>query len=174
MYADTSPVQGKANIRRKVTAWLNLLSLPNLLLLLLSRFSHVRLRATPQTGPHQAPLSLGFSREEHWSGLLLPSPLPNLRVRQLTEIVSDTLRMLFWWSSASPSPGRKSRFVYWITTAVNRDFSAGFLALRQQLWRLPLEDLKARVASKRVKNRFELPGPTCCTRYLSFETLGAT
>jgi len=45
------------------------------LLLLLSRFSHVRLCATPQTAAHQAPLSLGFSRQEHWSGLPFPSPM---------------------------------------------------------------------------------------------------
>ena len=46
-----------------------------LLLLLLSRFSHVRLCATPKTAAHQAPLSLGFSRQEHWSGLPFPSPM---------------------------------------------------------------------------------------------------
>ena len=40
-----------------------------LLLLLLIHFSRVRLCATPQTAAHQAPLSLGFSRQEHWSGL---------------------------------------------------------------------------------------------------------
>ena len=45
-----------------------------LLLLLLSRFSHVRLCATPQMAAHQAPPSLGFSRQEHWSGLPFPSP----------------------------------------------------------------------------------------------------
>ena len=45
-----------------------------LLLLLLSRFSRVRLCATPQTEAHQAPLYLGFSRQEYWSGLPLPSP----------------------------------------------------------------------------------------------------
>ena len=44
------------------------------LALLLSHFSHVRLRATPQTAAHQAPPSLGFSRQEHWSGLPFPSP----------------------------------------------------------------------------------------------------
>ena len=48
-----------------------------LLLLLLSRFSHVRLCATPETAAHQAPLSLGFSRQEHWSGLPFPSPKGN-------------------------------------------------------------------------------------------------
>ena len=46
-----------------------------LLLLLLSRFSRVRLCATPSMAAHQAPLSLGFSREEHWSGLPFPSPM---------------------------------------------------------------------------------------------------
>ena len=46
-----------------------------LLLLLLSRFSRVRLCATPQTEAHQAPQSLGFSRQEHWSGLPFPSPM---------------------------------------------------------------------------------------------------
>ena len=43
-------------------------------LLLLSRFSRVRLCATPQTAAHQAPPSLGVSRQEHWSGLPFPSP----------------------------------------------------------------------------------------------------
>ena len=46
-----------------------------LLLLLLSRFSRGRLWATPETAAHQAPPSLGFSRQEHWSGLPFPSPL---------------------------------------------------------------------------------------------------
>ena len=45
-----------------------------LLLLLLSRFSCVRLCATPQMAAHQAPPSLGFSRQEYWSGLPFPSP----------------------------------------------------------------------------------------------------
>ena len=44
-------------------------------LLLLSRFSHVRLCATPETAAHQAAPSLGFSRQEHWSGLPFPSPM---------------------------------------------------------------------------------------------------
>ena len=38
-----------------------------LLLLLLSRFSRVLLCVTPETAAHQAPPSLGFSRQEHWS-----------------------------------------------------------------------------------------------------------
>ena len=46
-----------------------------LYLLLLSHFSRVQLCATPQTAAHQAPLALGFSRQEHWSGLPFPSPM---------------------------------------------------------------------------------------------------
>ena len=45
------------------------------LLLLLSRFSRVRLCVTPESAAHQAPPSLGFSRQEHWSGLPFPSPM---------------------------------------------------------------------------------------------------
>ena len=44
-----------------------------LLLLLLSHFSHVRLCATPWTAAYRAPPSVGFSRQEYWSGLPLPS-----------------------------------------------------------------------------------------------------
>ena len=40
------------------------------LLLLLSRFSRVRLCVTPEMAAHWAPPSLGFSRQEHWSVLL--------------------------------------------------------------------------------------------------------
>ena len=39
-----------------------------MLLLLLSRFSHVQLCATPWTAAYQASPSMGFSRQEHWSG----------------------------------------------------------------------------------------------------------
>jgi len=41
--------------------------------------SHVQLFATPWTVAHQVPLSMGFSRQEYWSGLPFPSPgdLPN-------------------------------------------------------------------------------------------------
>ena len=40
-----------------------------LLLLLLSHFSRVQLLATPWTAAYQAHLSMGFARQEYWSGL---------------------------------------------------------------------------------------------------------
>ena len=41
---------------------------------MLSRFSCVQLFATRWTVTHQARLSMGFSRQEHWSGLPCPPP----------------------------------------------------------------------------------------------------
>ena len=58
----------------------------HLLLLLLSRFSRVRLCVTPFTAAHQAPLSLGFFRQEHWSGLPFPSPI---KVKSENEVVQS-------------------------------------------------------------------------------------
>ena len=40
--------------------------------------SRVQLLATPWTAAYQAPPSMGFSRQEYWSGLPLPSPMTNL------------------------------------------------------------------------------------------------
>ena len=48
--------------------------------------SHVRLLATPWAAAYQAPLSMGFSRQEYWSGLPLPSPgdLPDLGIEPVS------------------------------------------------------------------------------------------
>ena len=49
-------------------------SMIQLLLLLLSHFSCVRLLATPWTAAYQAPPPMGFSMQEYWSGLPLENP----------------------------------------------------------------------------------------------------
>ena len=66
-------------------------SLLLLLLLLLSHFSRVRLCATPESAADQAPLFLGFSRQEHWSGLLFPSPMHESEVAQSCPTLSDPM-----------------------------------------------------------------------------------
>ena len=45
--------------------------------------SRVRFFATPWTVAYQAPLSVGFSRQEYWSGLPFPSPgdLPDTGIK---------------------------------------------------------------------------------------------
>ena len=74
----------------------------NLLLLLLSRFSYVRLCATPQTAAHQAPPSLGFSRQEHRSGL----PFPSLMHESEVKVKSLSLVRLLAtpWTAAHQAP----------------------------------------------------------------------
>ena len=41
---------------------------------MLSHFSHFRFFVTPWTAECQAPLSMGFPRQEYWSGVPFPSP----------------------------------------------------------------------------------------------------
>ena len=88
-----------------------------MLLLLLSRFSRVLLCATPKTAAHQAPPFLGFSRQEHWSGLPFPSPMHESKKWKWTRsVVSDSsqphglqpTRLLCAWES----PGNKYARIY--------------------------------------------------------------
>ena len=53
--------------------------------------SRIRLLATPWTVAYQAPPSMGFSRQEYWSGM--PSPSPKLRV--IVKIVTTPKSQLF-------------------------------------------------------------------------------
>ena len=87
---------------------------PLLLPLLLSCFSRVRLCATPQTAAHQAPPSLGFSRQKHWSGLPFPSPMhENEKWKWSRSVVSDSsqphglqpTRLLCPWDFPGKSTG---------------------------------------------------------------------
>ena len=53
--------------------------------LVVSHFSHVQLSVTPWTMAHQAPLSMGFSRQEYWSGLPFPSPVIKYEVSEVAQ-----------------------------------------------------------------------------------------
>ena len=59
-----------------------------LCMLLLSHFSHVQLCGTLWTVALQAPLSMGFSRQEYWSGLPRPPPgdLPNPGIETMSHV----------------------------------------------------------------------------------------
>ena len=46
----------------------------------LKLLSRVRLLGIPWTAAHQAPLSMGFSRQKYWSGVPLPSPMQVLKL----------------------------------------------------------------------------------------------
>ena len=68
----------------------------------LSRFSHAQHFATLWIVAHQAPLSVGFSRQEYWTGLLCPPPgdLSNPRTEPLS-LMSSTLLGVFFASTAT-------------------------------------------------------------------------
>ena len=60
--------------------------------------SRVRLLATPWTAAYQAPLSMGFSRQEYWSGLPLPSPLKaTLSYKCFKILPYPTFNIIFWY-----------------------------------------------------------------------------
>ena len=89
------------------------ITLPSLklLLLLLSCFSRVRFCATPYMPANQAPLSLGFSRQEYWSGLPFPSPMHESETWKWSRV---RLSATPWTAAcqAPPSTGF-SRQEYW-------------------------------------------------------------
>ena len=71
--------------------------------------SHVRLFATPWTAAHQAPPSMGFSRQEYWSGVPSPS-LHDLgyltwksRPSLLLSLVNSVSFLFLLWESVPPS-----------------------------------------------------------------------
>ena len=74
---------------------------PALSAYMLSHFSHIRLFATPRTVVHQALLSMGFSRQEYWSGLpCSPSgDLPDLGIKPAS-LMSPALTGGFFNTSA--------------------------------------------------------------------------
>ena len=59
---------------------------PSMWSCMLSHFTHAWLFATIWTIAHQAPLSMGFSRQEYWNGLPCPPPgdLPNPRIKPVS------------------------------------------------------------------------------------------
>ena len=68
----------------------------------LCRFSHVRLFETPQTVAQHASLSMGFSRQEYWSGLPFSSPgdFPNPGMESVS-LLSPELAGRFFTTSAT-------------------------------------------------------------------------
>ena len=71
--------------------------------------SHVQLFATPWTVTHQAPLSMGFSRQDYWSGLPFPSPgiFPTQGSNPGLPHCRQTLYPLSHQGSSGPNLGRQ-------------------------------------------------------------------
>ena len=81
---------------------------------MLSRFSHVRLLATPWIVAHQVLLSVGFSRQEYWSRL--PFPLPGDLPNQGIESVSCFVRQVLSCRATREALGETwGAFIYFFT-----------------------------------------------------------
>ena len=94
-----------------------------MLLLLLSHFSRVRLCVTQYTAAHQAPPSLGFSKQEHWSGLPFPSPVhESEKWKWSRSVVSDFATPWTADHQAHPSMGF-SRQEYWNGVPLEKNWS---------------------------------------------------
>ena len=70
-------------------------------------FSHVQLFVTLWTVAHQAPLSIGFPRQEYWSGLPFPTlgDLPNPGIKPAS-LATPALAGGFFTSCASWKPAK--------------------------------------------------------------------
>ena len=78
--------------------------------------SRVQLLATPWTAAYQAPLSMGFPRQEYWSGLPFPYPgdLPNPGIE-------PTSRLLHWQAVSLPlaPPGKPNLELFHLPGELN-------------------------------------------------------
>ena len=96
--------------------------------------------ATPQTAAHQAPRFLGFSRQEHWSGLPLPSLMHESEVAQSCPTLRDSMdcslpgssihgifqaRVLEWGAIA---------FSEWLSIGRDKTWFSFTLRLGQGMW----------------------------------------
>ena len=76
--------------------------------------SHVQLFVIPWTVAHEAPLSMGFPRQEYWSGLLFSSPrnLPNLGIETASPALQvDSLQLSHQGSPELKGPNIKRDLV---------------------------------------------------------------
>ena len=79
---------------------------------ILSRFNQVQLFATPWTIAHQAPLSIGFSKQEYWIGLPCPSPgiLPTQGSNPHFLCLQHCREILYHWATWEAQQCRKVPF----------------------------------------------------------------
>ena len=85
--------------------------------------SHVRFFATPWTVAHQAPPTMGFSRQEYWSGWPFPSPgdLPDPGIKA----GSPTLQADALLSEPQGKPYGTSLVIHWLSLRAHNTESGG-------------------------------------------------
>ena len=107
----------------------------------LSCFSHFQFFVSPWTVAHQAPLSMGFSRQEYWSGVPCPPPedLPNPGIKpwspalQVSSLPSEPPGKPSWYSNPGGLVSGSKRGSYFPKTAVAAP--SAFTNTRRRGWR---------------------------------------
>ena len=112
------------------------------MLLLLRCFSSVQLCATPETAAHQAPPSLGFSRQGYWNGLPFPSPIHACMLSRFSHV----LLYATLWTAAHQSPLSTgfSRQEYWSGLPFSRSVVSNSLQHARLLcpWNSPGKNIR--------------------------------
>ena len=133
--------------------WISLMFMLNQTLqsmLLLSHFSRVQLCVTPDMAAHQATPSLGFSRQEHWSGLPFPSPMhESEKWKGSRSVMSDCsrphglqpTRLLYPWDFPGKSTGVGCHCNLWMLCNLDRlttNFSTLLVLSLFLIWNSPI------------------------------------
>ena len=82
-------------------------------LAIVKSLSHVQLFVTPWTVAYQASLSMGFSRQEHWSGLQFPSPMHESEKWKWSRSVMSNSAIPWTTAHQAPPSMGLSRQEYW-------------------------------------------------------------
>ena len=97
--------------------------------------NRVQLFATPWTVARQAPLSMGFSRQEHWSGLPFPSPgdLPDSGIKpESPALQTDSLPLCHQGSPVLGSINQNVNSIGWYSCYCCFEFSTTEPGLQQR------------------------------------------
>ena len=121
-----------------------------LLLLLLSHFSRVRLCVTSETAAHQAPPTLGFSRQEHWSGLSFPSPMHESEVAQSCPTHSNPMDCSL--SGSSVHGICQARVLEWVAIAFSNKYCYG-LKYKENVYKKPYPHKFTIIGKRRMRKR---------------------
>ena len=117
-----------------------------------SRFSRIQLRATLWTAPRQAPLSMGFSRQEYWSGLLCPPPggLPNPGIKHVSLMSPALAGRFFTTSTTQEAHNILYNLLIHCGFAYDLSLQVDFLLFYSQVYPTYIEDCPVTVAHSHI------------------------
>ena len=127
-------------------------------------FSHVQLCATPWMAAHQAPPSVGFSRQEYWSGVPLPPPrLQSGVAKSPTQLSNFTFT--FHFHALEKEMATHSSVLAWRIPGAVEPGGLPSMELHEGERVLALESREGTRASRRVRSEERRVGKECRSRW---------